>query len=246
MWQFVGKATAKLEDLIDDVNHAETTFSEVVAYYGEDDKSMSSTEFFAVFKTFVTSYRVSRPRFYDGDARVVDTAFSPQKCITDNQTAAEEKLAMERRKQAMAESRLHKQNAQEQQSGPREEDNAVLDNILEKLRNGDTIGRKTRRARPTKPEGRPPVPLITDGTADAAYIAQNMLAALQADGFGLASLPSSPTSTAPRRRARRRTQGLVSEAGDSHSEMASPVLGLPDLPTVSDFGLESESTMDLT
>jgi len=150
---------------------------------------------------------------------------------------------MEKRKQAMAESRLHKQNAQEQ-SAPRE-DNAVLDNILDKLRNGDTIGRKTRRARPTKPEGRPSVSLITEGTADAALTAQNMLAALQADGFGLASLPSSPTSTAPRRRARRRAQGLLSEAGDSHSEVASPVVGLPDLPTVSDFGLESESTMDL-
>ncbi|KAH0830475.1 hypothetical protein J3R83DRAFT_1923 [Lanmaoa asiatica] len=226
MWQFVGKATAKLEDLIDDVNHAETTFIEVVAYYGEDDKSLTSTEFFAIFKTFVTSYR---------------------KCMMDNQTAAEEKLAMEKRKQAMAESRLHRQNAQEQ-SGPREEDNAVLDNILEKLRNGDTIGRKARRTRPTKPEGKPSVSLITNGTADTAHIAQNMLAALQADGFvnGPPSLPSSPTSTAPRRRTRRRTQGLASGAGDSHSEVASPVVGLPDLPTVSDFVLESESTMDLT
>jgi cytokinesis protein len=59
LWQFVGKANAKLEDLIDDVNHAETTFTEVVAYYGEDDKNLSSTEFFAIFKTFVISYRVS-------------------------------------------------------------------------------------------------------------------------------------------------------------------------------------------
>lgn len=59
MWQFIGKATAKLEDLIDDVNHAETTFADVVAYYGEEDQSLTSTEFFAIFKTFVTSYRVS-------------------------------------------------------------------------------------------------------------------------------------------------------------------------------------------
>lgn len=164
--------------------------------------------------------------------------------MTDNQTAAEEKLAMEKRKQAMAESRLLRQNAHEQ-SGPREEDGAVLDNLLEKLRKGDAIGRKPRRARPTKPDGRPPVSLVTDGITDTAHIAQNMLAALQADGFGLASLPSSPTSTAPRRRARRRTQGLTSEAGESHSEVASPVVGLPDLPTVSDFGLDSESIMDL-
>lgn len=68
MWQFVGKANARLEDLIDDVNHAETTFTEVVAYYGEDSKTMTSIEFFAVFKTFVTSYKVSQSRDYDVDA----------------------------------------------------------------------------------------------------------------------------------------------------------------------------------
>lgn len=58
MWNFVSKAAVKLEDLVDDVNLAESTFTEVVKYYGEDDKNMSSSEFYAIFKTFVTSYRV--------------------------------------------------------------------------------------------------------------------------------------------------------------------------------------------
>lgn len=58
MWSFVGKASAQLEDLVDDVNHAESTFSEVVSYYGEDEKNMGSAEFYGIFKTFVTSYRV--------------------------------------------------------------------------------------------------------------------------------------------------------------------------------------------
>jgi cytokinesis protein len=62
MWTFVGKATSRLEYLVDDVNHADTTFTEVVKYFGEDEKNMTSTEFFAVFKTFVTSYKVSSPR----------------------------------------------------------------------------------------------------------------------------------------------------------------------------------------
>lgn len=61
MWTFVGKATSRLEYLVDDVNHADTTFTEVVKYFGEDEKNMTSTEFFAVFKTFVTSYKVSGP-----------------------------------------------------------------------------------------------------------------------------------------------------------------------------------------
>lgn len=156
--------------------------------------------------------------------------------MAENQTAAEEKLAMEKRKQAMAESRSHKQHVQE--------DNAVLDNLLEQLRSGEPT-RKARRARPI-PEAKPTMSLITNGTVDAAYIAQNMLLELQADGFGATSLPSSPTSTAPRRRMRRRTPGLMSEASDSQCEVASPVVGFPDLPSVSDFELDTESIMDLT
>lgn len=59
MWTFVGKATSQLEDLVDDVNHADSTFNDVLRYYGEDDHNMSSSEFYGIFKTFVTSYKVS-------------------------------------------------------------------------------------------------------------------------------------------------------------------------------------------
>lgn len=58
MWTFAGKATERLEDLVDDVRNAETTFVEAIGYYGEEDKNMSSSEFYGVFKIFVTSYRV--------------------------------------------------------------------------------------------------------------------------------------------------------------------------------------------
>lgn len=58
MWNFIGKATAQLEDLVDDVNLADSTFNEVCKYYGEDEKNMTSSEFYGIFKTFVTSYRV--------------------------------------------------------------------------------------------------------------------------------------------------------------------------------------------
>ena len=58
MWGFIRKATSQVEDLVDDVNHADATFNEVLRYYGEDDRNMSSSEFYGIFKTFVTSYRV--------------------------------------------------------------------------------------------------------------------------------------------------------------------------------------------
>jgi len=60
MWRFVGEAKDRVDDLVDEVNLADTTFTEVVRYYGEDEKNMSSAEFYGIFKTFVTSYRVRR------------------------------------------------------------------------------------------------------------------------------------------------------------------------------------------
>ena len=58
MWSLVDKATDQVADLTHEVNLADATFNEVVKFYGEEDKNMSSSEFFGVFKTFVTSYKV--------------------------------------------------------------------------------------------------------------------------------------------------------------------------------------------
>lgn len=61
MWRFVGESKERLDDLIDEVTLADSSFGEVIKYYGEEDKNMSSTEFFGIFKTFVTSYQVYIP-----------------------------------------------------------------------------------------------------------------------------------------------------------------------------------------
>lgn len=58
MWSFVSRANHQVEDLVQDVNNADTMFTDVINYYGEEDKNMSSSEFYAIFKTFVTSYKV--------------------------------------------------------------------------------------------------------------------------------------------------------------------------------------------
>lgn len=58
MWRFVTEAKDRLADLVDQVTLADATFSEVLKYYGEDDKMMTSSEFYGIFKTFVTSYKV--------------------------------------------------------------------------------------------------------------------------------------------------------------------------------------------
>lgn len=61
MWSFVGKATPRMDDLLDDVNEADSAFSEANRYYGEEDRGMTSSEFYGIFKTFITSYKVGHP-----------------------------------------------------------------------------------------------------------------------------------------------------------------------------------------
>jgi cytokinesis protein len=58
MWRFVAEGKDRLADLVDQVTLADATFTEVLKYYGEDDKMMTSSEFYGIFKTFVTSYKV--------------------------------------------------------------------------------------------------------------------------------------------------------------------------------------------
>lgn len=86
------------------------------------------------------------------------------------------------------------------------EDADVLDTLLEKLRNGDNVGRKARRARPSA-DARPAIPPslnLEAAPADATVdIARDMLARLKSDGFQTA-MPISPNPSIPPRRRRRR------------------------------------------
>ncbi|THG99732.1 hypothetical protein EW026_g2656 [Hermanssonia centrifuga] len=209
MWSFVGKATSQLEDLVDDVNHADSTFDEVVKYYGEDERNMSSSEFYGIFKTFVTSYK---------------------KCKADNQSIFEERTAMEKRKQAAEEAKARRENAKAQAAVQDSEDTSILDNLLEKLRNGDSVGRKARRARPSTANRPVAVPLNLDangllaaGTGnDTADLARDMLARLKSDGFD--ALPVSPTTANPPRRTRRRAPTSTPFRGISEELQDSPLL----------------------
>jgi len=195
MWSFTSMASMQLEDLVDDVNLADTTFTEVIKYYGEEDKNMTSSEFYGIFKTFVTSYK---------------------KCKADNQTAAEEKLAREKRRQAAEDSRANRERAQVE-SLP-DENGEDIDTVLEKLRNGVSLGRRARRARPGA-EARPPTSFSQaaggstagDVTAD---LARDLLARLQSDGFS-ASGPAPPSPTIATAQRRRRRRELASGGEDS-------------------------------
>lgn len=206
MWAFVNRANVQMEDLIDDVKNAETTFTDAINYYGEEDKNMSSSEFYGIFKTFVTSYRVScLEPLLDRLFYVADS----QKCQTENQTAADEKIASEKRKQALEETKANRQKALEASGVGEDQD--VLDALLATLRNGDPV-RKSRRRRASVEPNRPAPPLSLNlgggviAGGDTADVARDMLARLQSDGFMPMPMPTTPTAPTPQRRRRRRTE----------------------------------------
>lgn len=193
MWTFLAKASRQVDDLIDDINEADTTFTDAVNYYGEEDRNMTSSEFYAIFKTFLTSYK---------------------KCRFDNQAFAEQKSALEKRKLMMEEARANRKEKSEQN----EEEGAIMDALLEKLRNGDTV---RRRRRP----GERPAITLNDGPAEpgneTASMALDMLQRLQSDGF--IPPPTPTTNTLNQKYRRRRTEKSFSVTGPSSSLPSSPL-----------------------
>ncbi|KAJ3504871.1 hypothetical protein NLJ89_g7714 [Agrocybe chaxingu] len=207
MWTFYNRASVQLEDLVDDVRNADTTFVDAIAYYGEDDKNMTSSEFYGIFKTFITSYK---------------------KCKVENQTAAEERLALERRKQALQE---HKAHRQKEAIAEKTEDEGALERILDNLRNGDPIRSRRRR---TADKPRPTSTFVHDSAnaiADtSSFNAQLMLARLQSDGF-----VAPPSPTVPTQRRRRRMEKLSDSDRDG-----------PTSPLVSEIVEVNEDEMSET
>lgn len=126
----------------------------------------------------------------------------------DNQTIAEQKASAEKRRIAAEELRATRQKAQEE--APANEDTSVLDNLLEKLRSGENVGRRARRARPnvaTSTLAVDTAPLIDK--EDPACLARDMLARLQSDGFAALAPPSKSNPYSASRRNRRRPAGLA-------------------------------------
>jgi cytokinesis protein len=129
-----------------------------------------------------------------------------QKCQIENRTAAEEKLAGERRRRAAEDAKSNRKKVTDEALAQEAEDTAALDNLLEKLRNGDNVGRRARRARPSAVSTKEPAAALPPSDKKEpppiSDIAQSMLEQLKTNGFVSESFaPVSPTTvSAPRRR----------------------------------------------
>lgn len=155
-----------------------------------------------------------------------------QKCQSENRAAQQEREALERRRKAVEEAKASRPSRSAGGGATDTGDNAVLDTLLEKLRNGDSVGRKSRRSRRTKDRqstqsgsnvnGKAEVSLdlglpgVGDKTVD---LARDMLAALKSDGFE-AFTPAPSTTT--NRNLRRSRQRRVTEFGGTEEIPVSP------------------------
>ncbi|TIB07010.1 hypothetical protein E3P89_04075 [Wallemia ichthyophaga] len=162
MWKFSAVAKGKLDGMVDRLALADASYQNTARFYGELDKLPSTSEFFGVFKQFLASYK---------------------KCKNENQTYAEEKASIEKRRQAK-EARV-KERAAIQAAYTDPEGESIMDTLLDKLKQGDTAPR--RRAR--KGNRRSSVPHASQSQSDLsgpgneAAMAADMLASLQNNGF---------------------------------------------------------------
>ena len=128
-----------------------------------------------------------------------------QKCKVENQSWAEERAQIERRRRAAEEARATRE-ATVTKGSSTETAREDMDTLLAKLRAGDSVGRKTRnRSKLSAPaKSRTSVTTVPEvmeegedkKDSDAADIAKNMLAALKMEGFTTSAAPAA-SSTSP-------------------------------------------------
>jgi cytokinesis protein len=141
----------------------------------------------------------------------------------------------------MEESRAQRLKAAESSSVD-EESNAVLDNLLQMLRNGESI-RKGNKKSSRQDRPRPSMPVTVDletgnASGDAADVARDMLARLQSDGFIMPPSPS-PASTSQRRTRRRERPSRQSERDIPPSPLSTEILDVTE-----ESGSEAQATDD--
>lgn len=151
----------------------------------------------------------------------------------------------------MEDAKANRKKVAEEALAQEAEETAALDTLLEKLRNGDNVGRRARRTRPSaasmsmreppvlqlpdKDKELPPVSALGGTTAD---IARGMLEQLKTNGFVSETFaPLSPTTASAPRRRRLRT-GNLAAAFAAELEAAGDPLGLVSPPESPGFEQE--------
>lgn len=148
----------------------------------------------------------------------IDASTRRQKCKVENQSVEDEKIKADKRRQAQEDRRV-----QLQTNETAEENSEVIDKLLIKLKNGEPMTARKRRAKVSDAQSTYSLKLKTSAPAD---MARDMLAQLQSNGFDTPNALSTPSNSAAALKAKK-----LAERAASMSASVAPLLQGPELMT---------------
>ena len=183
MFRFSAVAEEEMQEVRDGILQAEKHLRDVQTYYGEGEemgRPLQSQDFFGIFRTFTSSWKVS-----DSYSYICWMSYSYQFCRNQNRARQEEAASREKRAQARAALTPQTTGASE---------NNLIDARMQRLRLEGTPRVKREKRRPAPPLS--PLPASTDytefmlpsqGDLDYGTLAQKMM-----DNIFSIGSPSSP------------------------------------------------------
>ncbi|KAI9476486.1 MAG: hypothetical protein EXX96DRAFT_485807 [Benjaminiella poitrasii] len=157
MRNFRNEAIEKFEELEVRYTSMDVAYRDVVSYYGENPDQMKPDEFFGIFKTFTSSW---------------------ERAMSDNVTAKKKLENIEKARRA-EEERREKIKAQRLQM---DEEKNIMDNLLDKLREGD-IDTSSRRKRDHERSTTPREKRL-QRSESVVILAENLLKSIQSESEG--------------------------------------------------------------
>lgn len=181
-------ASERFEELETLYVNMDIKWKDVMMYYGENPKSMRPDDFFGIFAKFVADWKVGYLQKDKGSVRqyVMLLVYKKQDAVIAEEKYIQKKeREAKRQEQARKEQRLrddiHQQTASFELDG---DDRRMMDNLLEKLRSGETENRQRRERRQHQRRlmfAQPTALVDPSSTPDLELSAQNLLKSLQAE-----------------------------------------------------------------
>ncbi|KAL8279166.1 hypothetical protein RQP46_008422 [Phenoliferia psychrophenolica] len=222
MFRFAKSARERLDALTDDFTLAQAAVDDALAFYGEDVKSIPTTqEFFGIFKTFVTSYKKARDDNAQAAARAAKSAEQARRKA--EATAA---AALAGPSHSLVDEALRKLKEEAISPKPARRDR-------DRRRNQPGSGTPRSTGRPMSPgaengvDGGTETPGSGTTSTDISQNAELLLARLRDEGFNSSSTPPTPTPTggagsSRRSRTREGRRGAESRPASPETSMHVP------------------------
>ncbi|KAI9317621.1 hypothetical protein BX666DRAFT_1857292, partial [Dichotomocladium elegans] len=159
-------AAERFEELQTLYINMDAKWKDVMTFYGENPKAMRPDDFFGIFSKFLTHWKVSA---------IVEEKYTKKK-------------ESEEKRKKMEEDRRQRLEALRRQQNNAKDDRRMMDNLLDKLRSGDSENRQRRERRQRRVQEKPaevPVSIESDPGDMGAISAEDLLKRLQAESVSM-------------------------------------------------------------